>query len=179
MHDSCNLRPLRQWGDSMPLISTKELIMEGLLPHIIGPRYNPLWPPLSGSIFVCHMIFPVVMSIFTKLLWKFLSTHHNNVPWFLLQVLGGEVLTPWLSVCMCFHDVPWTITKSPLWFWVMDLIFLVWMLLEHNKGHLKGRDDKVTHELWIILAFITTFMTNCFCFLLFTNPWLFRNALYQ
>jgi hypothetical protein len=54
----------------MPLISTKEVIMEGLLPQITSPTYNPLWPPLSGSIFVCHMIFPVVMLIFTKLQHK-------------------------------------------------------------------------------------------------------------
>jgi hypothetical protein len=36
-----------------------------------------------------------------------------NVLWFLLQVLGGEVITPWLGACMCSNIVHMDSHKKP------------------------------------------------------------------
>jgi hypothetical protein len=48
--------------------------------------------------------------------------------------------------------------------------FLCGRFLNVTRATLEGVDGNVTHELGIIIALITTLMTNFFCFLLITNP---------
>ncbi len=46
---------------------------------------------------------------------RLLSIIPFNVLWFLLQVMGGEAITPWFGAYICFHIVPMNNYKKPSW----------------------------------------------------------------